>query len=256
MIIYTLNSHSFDLLPLQVAAIRHFLSPDSICVVEGPWGRDSITSAGILRLTDEAAKLLSVDRLTVNEVIAGLLTLTRIEAIFRYVYEHHRIVHPGQPCIIMHGDLLPIKTMTVESLLDGQQWAGRIWDITMPRPTYTWIAISDFNEFPSGEVIGDKWGDYSFRAYTADRRLDGMEDCQPGFIHIDKQMFSDQPAYAPLWHERVESVGMMLANMVVPEKIECLTETVANAKRHRPRHDVTPKVPVKTKPCKCSRAAR
>ena len=200
--IYSLFSHTLDLLPSHLATLRRFLPPARIVIVQGPYGANPFTSAGSVRLTPADAERLGVTLLEAPATAIGLETLGRVTTIADWLWATAVTEQPEQYAMILHGDMIPVRPMTVERLLPGTAFGTRVMRTQGDAPfcPLTWM-IADTSKrnsvlpstlakniqyvagFPSrhaerGDVPG---GDY-------DPAL-RCEFCDPGWLHIDKMSY-------------------------------------------------------------------
>ena len=174
MIVYTLQSNaSFGVLGNQVQAIRDYLAPEKIVVVQGPYGGVRMSE---VRLTEASAEKLRVEILEVRGLTGTGFALQ--PHLFAWILTQE----PGRDRIILQADTFPVRPLTVAELLDGHPAAGRghLRD-GKPYLHYTWLCVS--KEW-TGEFMPPYW-DGPFRLWNATR--DGLyENCEPGWWHADR----------------------------------------------------------------------
>ena len=135
MIAYTLQAHgSFQVLGNQVQAIRDYLAPERIVVVQGPY-LGPLNSK--VRLTQASADTLGVEILEAPNFPQVGPMLQR--PLFAWVLEQSH----GSDRVILQADTFPIRPMTMSDLLAGHLAAGRgYWRDGKLRVEYTWLAVS------------------------------------------------------------------------------------------------------------------
>ncbi len=210
MILYTLLSHDCRLLPYQVAMARKFL-PDltRIVAIVGPHPTEQkrddhgIRSAGALRLDPDAATRLGIETLDAPETLLGRLPGARLPALVAFA-----LGQSTEDRICIHGDLLPVVPMTIDGLLNGRGVAARVYPGTA-WPTLTWVAVK------AGVVYQSPLVD--FAGYGATRRAeDRMEDCEPGWLHVDKISISHWTAETlAMFETKLAIVAGMASDLTV-----------------------------------------
>lgn len=203
MIIYSLLSHTFDFLPLHIAAIRKFLIPSKIIVVTGPYGPNPGNSAGRMRLRPQDAKRLGVEIIEAPTELLGLFTPVRIGRLMDMILVNARS-QSDPHVMILHGDAIPTREMTADELLRGQPVASRAIEIegrTRILPTWCLMNLPEIPNgwFPSirnGEP--GQWNGLPLSAWSARDAVASdtpgvpfdpvahLEWCEPGFLHLDK----------------------------------------------------------------------
>ena len=138
--IYSLLSHSTDLLPSHLAAIRANLPPSRQVVIQGPYSRNIGYGGGTVRLTGEDAERLGVTILESPDAVLGLMTPYRVEGIADWIWSDVIPKQIERYAMISHGDLIPVRKMTITQLLAGQPVATRIIEVQGRRfAPLTWM---------------------------------------------------------------------------------------------------------------------
>lgn len=247
MVVYSLLSHSTDLLPVHLAAFRAFLPVSRFVVVQGPFGANAFTSAGRVRLQAEDAERLGVELLDAPAMVLGLSPPARIAAIMDWIWEDRFVNQDEQHAVITHGDLLPTRKMQPGDLLHGSAMATRAHRINNRTICpLTWLA-ADIGLYPSGvkpstiaDFMHDTKGWDARPAFSSDIPIPDydpslhFEWCEPGFLHIDKLSFST--AMPDLHARKMEAVKRIMAAMgvSVPD-VGPLGETLGGLENHAPR---------------------
>ena len=174
MIAYTLQAHgSFQVLGNQVQAIRDYLAPERIVVVQGPY-LGPLNSK--VRLTQASADTLGVEILEAPNFPQVGPMLQR--PLFAWVLEQSH----GSDRVILQADTFPIRPMTMSDLLAGHLAAGRgYWRDGKLRVEYTWLAVS--KEWV--ETFTPPYWEGDFKIWPVVREGE-WENCEPGWWHADR----------------------------------------------------------------------
>ncbi len=205
MHVYTLQAHrSFDVLANQVQALRTFLTPDKITVVQGPYGRQGDSDR---RLTLRSAAALAVEILELPRMPPGG-TYAKQPAIYAHLV--NKAIPQGQEAIILHGDCFPTRPMSLAKLLERCSAAGRGHeDSGRPHLHYTWLALA--GDRPP--FVPPYW-DADFRLWPATREGE-YEHCAPGWWHADR---------VNLWHKMEAAHKLAEIGRRFPCEVQAETE--------------------------------
>ena len=170
--VYTFLSHTCQLLPYQLAAIKKNVPVSRVVVVQGPYGR-GFFAGGEVRLQSNS----DVDILEVPDDFLGLSAAPRFHEILKWLWKNIVTQQPEEHALIIHGDLLPVSPVDINILLDGHPVAGR--------RHLTWMLANlkecgDWN--PS--MIPDK----RFRSWEMEAGDFGTEVGGP-WMHVNKMSF-------------------------------------------------------------------
>ena len=125
-VVYTLQSHDFGLLPAQLQMIRaHVQNLARIVVVQGPYGNDPMYSGGNRTLPPTAAAELGVETLELGEETGGLLWTAKIAAAI-HMAKLAACDSAERFALVLHADAMPIRDISVSSLLPGKAMAASI----------------------------------------------------------------------------------------------------------------------------------
>lgn len=234
---YCFHSHSYHLAAAQASLLRkHVEGLTQITAVQGPFGLNPMTSSGETKIPN--AKCIGSDRLIcAPQSLLGLHQQQRF-AMKRDWMWSLAASQDEEVALMLHGDILPVVSMTASSLLKGADFATRtleglaVWtwaaydvqkcihaNIRFPS-TVTWT-VESHGEKPLNATGYDAGmlseHDWELHAKTIGQRPAAygkairFEWCNPGWLHVDKVSSSiTDPISKDRWKTKMEIVRSIL----------------------------------------------
>ena len=235
VVCYTLLSHSCQLLAAQVELLRrHVCGLSRIIVIQGPFGKQPLTSGGNVRLSLAEAETLGVDIIELPDDGLGRFWASRLPHILGQVFQ---VVarQAEEHALVLHGDVFPLRSINVSDLLAGRSAALRG---SPQRIASTWFALTrDYAQAMQGDFAAIttnalRWPARDITQVNVLEQcgfvLPGYEDrwrfekCEPGWLHLDQMSMATQwiaaklaIVRAPLQITTTEVHGEVLDNLPV-----------------------------------------
>jgi hypothetical protein len=212
----------------------------------GPFSANMGAGGGNIRLTDDDAKALDVEILIAPDWILGLSTMLRLRAIADWLWTDILPKQTEDYSLICHGDIFPVRRMSLDELLSGQPVATWVQaERGAKLCPLTWLLATrkafDLGCLPSTMENCPQVAGYSARPasrgdvpggeYGGDLNFEWLE---PGWVHSCQQSMSN--AWPDLHRRKMAMVSTMMRAMgvTVPD-YGAIGQRIEGLRHHAPR---------------------